>query len=104
MLFPYNILAFTEIGLPPTYVYVRRMGIVIMPECCVNASLFLIAELRPANFSDVFWCQKSCRFRRPKIHVWLATYAGLAEYILVKEVERHLSIFSLRFRLAIVVT
>ena len=34
----------------------------------------------------------------------LATYAGLAEYILVKEVERHLSIFSLRFRLAIVVT
>ena len=58
MLFPYNILAFTEIGLPPTYVYVRRMGIVIMPECCVNASLFLIAELRPANFSDAFWCQK----------------------------------------------
>ena len=34
----------------------------------------------------------------------LATYAGLAECILVKEVERHLSIFSLRFRLAIVVT
>ena len=34
------------------------MGIVIMPECCVNASLFLIAELRPANFSDAFWCQK----------------------------------------------
>ena len=58
MLSPYNILAFTEIGLPPTYVYVRRMGIVIMPECCVNASLFLIAELRPANFSDAFWCQK----------------------------------------------
>jgi len=58
MLFPYNILAFTEIGLPPTYVYVRRMGIVIMPECCVNASLFLIAELRPANFLDAFWCQK----------------------------------------------
>ena len=71
MLFPYNILAFTEIGLPPTYVYVRRMGIVIMPECCVNASLFLIAELRPANFSDVFWCQKSCRFRRPNEHARL---------------------------------
>ena len=70
MLFPYNILAFTEIGLPPTYVYVRRMGIVIMPECCVNASLFLIAELRPANFSDAlnFWCQKSCRFRRTALY------------------------------------
>jgi len=50
MLSPYNILAFTEIGLPPTYVYVRRRGIVIMPECCVDASLFLIAELRPAIF------------------------------------------------------
>ena len=29
-----------------------------MPECCVNTSLFLIAELRPANFSDAFWGQK----------------------------------------------
>ena len=71
MLFPYNILAFTEIGLPPTYVYVQRMGIVIMPECCVNASLFLIAELRPANFSDAFLVSKivsSSTAKNPCVH------------------------------------
>ena len=33
-----------------------------MPECCVNASLFLIAELRPANFSDAFLVSKIVSF------------------------------------------